>query len=98
MKYYPAPDPQHLESWQVQDGGWRLALYNEAGDVVAVVNRPDGTGGHAFGGPVYEWDGFRNWWDDPCGRQVPNAQRRNGLTDREKSVAAALGRRVGWSS
>lgn len=88
MKYVPAPDRDHLPSWQVEDGGFFLGLFNELGDVVATVHRPDGSRGHAYGGPVYEWGPeFRNCCIDDS----------HGLRTHELVIAEAFARKVGWT-
>lgn len=104
MRYFPATG-HYLERYEVGDDTV-LGIANENGDITAYVRRPDGTRGHAFGGPVYEPPEFENCCerveaDRANGRDWPHTadwvcSHDTDLTTAEKSVADALARKVGW--
>jgi hypothetical protein len=103
MRYLPARGSL-LERYEVEDGVM-LGIANEHGDITAYVERPDGTRGHAYGGPVYDPPEFAN----VCERVEQDRAAGHGwhrtecicphdtdLTAAEKAVADALARKVGW--
>jgi len=107
MKFTPGDYRRTVDQYEVQDGGWALRIGNECGDIVAMVRRPDGSQGKAYGGPVYPYSGFKNLREDPDEWSIQQWRRarpgepyptstKHDMTDREKAMAEAMARKVGW--
>jgi hypothetical protein len=89
-----------LERYEVADGAGVLGIANEQGDLVAYVERADGTRGQSYGGPVYDPPEFTNVCDRvPAHSWFPSRDWCTHLSDMtaaERATADVFARRVGW--